>query len=151
MSITDETMWDYFLMLTDLELKEINKYKSSVEKDKDNPFTFKKLLGEIVISELFNKEEAIKAAKSFDNITINKNIPDEIKEISITNDIDLHIPKFLVENGLLKSSSEGRRLISSGAFKINDTKYENLDINSNELINKTIQLGKRKYFRIIQK
>tara|TARA_X000000368_G_scaffold243404_1_gene192423 strand:- start:28 stop:1230 length:1203 start_codon:yes stop_codon:yes gene_type:complete len=151
MSITDETMWDYFLMLTDLEINEINEYKSNVENKKENPFTLKKLLGDLIITELFNKEKAINASNSFENITVNKNMPDEIKEISIKNDVELHIPKFLVENGLIKSNSEGRRLISSGAFKINEEKYENLDINSKNLINKTIQVGKRKFIRIIKK
>ena len=47
MSIPDETMWDYFLMLTDLELDVINEYKSNVKNDKENPFKLKKILGDI--------------------------------------------------------------------------------------------------------
>ena len=120
MSIPDETMWDYFLMLTDLELDVINKYKSNVENDKENPFNLKKMLGELIITELFNNDEAAKAANSFENVTVNKNIPDEMEEIILENDISIHLPKFLADNGILKSSSEGRRLISSGGFKINN-------------------------------
>ena len=151
MSIPDETMWDYFLMLTDLELDVINEYKSNVENDKENPFNLKKMLGELIITELFNNEEAAKAANSFENLTVNKNIPDEIEEIIIKKDISIHLPKFLAENGILKSSSEGRRLISSGGFKINNEKYDKLDINSEDLIDKTIQIGKRNFVRIIKK
>jgi len=151
MSIPDETMWDYFLMLTDLELDVINEYKSNVENDKDNPFNLKKMLGELIITELFNNEEAAKAANSFENVTVNKNIPDGIEEIIIKNDISIHLPKFLAENGILKSSSEGRRLISSGGLKINNEKYDKLDINSKDLIDKTIQIGKRNFVRIIKK
>ena len=151
MSIPDETMWDYFLMLTDLELDVINEYKSNVENDKENPFNLKKMLGELIITELFNNEEAAKAANSFENLTVNKNIPDEIEEIIIKKDISIHLPKFLAENGILKSSSEGRRLISSGGFKIDNEKYDKLDINSEDLIDKTIQIGKRNFVRIIKK
>ena len=151
MSIPDETMWDYFLMLTDLELDVINEYKSNVENDKDNPFNLKKMLGELIITELFNNDEAAKAANSFENVTVNKNIPDEMEEIILENDISIHLPKFLAENGILKSSSEGRRLISSGGFKINNEKYDKLDINSEDLIDKTIQIGKRNFVRIIKK
>ena len=151
MSIPDETMWDYFLMLTDLELDVINEYKSNVENVKDNPFNLKKMLGELIITELFNNEEAAKAANSFENLTVNKNIPDEIEEIIIKKDISIHLPKFLAENGILKSSSEGRRLISSGGFKIDNEKYDKLDINSEDLIDKTIQIGKRNFVRIIKK
>ena len=151
MSIPDETMWDYFLMLTDLELDVINEYKSNVENDKENPFNLKKMLGELIITELFSNDDASKAANSFENVTVNKNIPDEIEEIILENDISIHLPKFLAENGILKSSSEGRRLISSGGFKINNEKYDKLDINSEDLIDKTIQIGKRNFLRIIKK
>ena len=151
MSIPDETMWDYFLMLTDLELDVINEYKSKVENDKENPFNLKKMLGELIITELFSNDDASKAANSFENVTVNKNIPDEMEEIIIKNDISIHLPKFLAENGILKSSSEGRRLISSGGFKINNEKYDKLDINSEDLIDKTIQIGKRNFLRIIKK
>ena len=151
MSIPDETMWDYFLMLTDLELDVINEYKGNVEKDKENPFKLKKMLGELIITELFSNDDASKAANSFENVTVNKNIPDEMEEIILENDISIHLPKFLAENGILKSSSEGRRLISSGGFKINNEKYDKLDINSEDLIDKTIQIGKRNFIRIIKK
>ena len=151
MSIPDETMWDYFLMLTDLELDVINEYKSNVKNDKENPFKLKKILGELIITELFDNDAAAKAANSFENVTVNKNIPDEMEEIILENDISIHLPKFLAENGILKSSSEGRRLISSGGFKINNEKYDKLDINSEELIDKTIQIGKRNFLRIIKK
>ena len=151
MSIPDETMWDYFLMLTDLELDVIIEYKSNVENYKVNPFNLKKMLGEFIITELFNNDAAAKAANSFENVTVNKNIPDEMEEIILENDISIHLPKFLAENGILKSSSEGRRLISSGGFKINNEKYDKLDINSEDLIDKTIQIGKRNFLRIIKK
>ena len=151
MSIPDETMWDYFLMLTDLELDVINEYKSNVENDNENPFNLKKMLGELIITELFDNDAAAKAANSFENVTVNKNIPDEMEEIILENDISIHLPKFLAENGILKSSSEGRRLISSGGFKINNEKYDKLDINSEDLIDKTIQIGKRNFLRIIKK
>ena len=151
MSIPDETMWDYFLMLTDLDLDVIDEYKSNVKNDKENPFNLKKMLGELIITELFNNDEAANAANSFENVTVNKNIPDEIEEIILKSDINIHLPKFLAENDILKSSSEGRRLISSGGFKINNEKYDKLDINSDDLIDKTIQVGKRNFIRIIKK
>ena len=151
MSIPDETMWDYYLMLTDLEIKEIENFKNDVKADKENPFNLKKQLGNLILTELFDVQTATKAYESFENITINKNIPDEIENIAINSNIELHLPKFLLDNNIIKSNSEGRRLISSGAFKINDEKYEDLDINSDALIDKTLQIGKRNFVRIIKK
>ena len=151
MSLPDNVMWEYFLMLTDLDIKEIDSLKDSVEKDKENPFNIKKLLGELVIKDIFDDNTANKAAKTFEDLTINKNTPEIITEISLKNNEEIHLPTFLTENKILKSNSEARRLINSGGFKINDQKYNDLDINSSKLIDNTIQVGKRNYFRIIKK
>ncbi len=151
MSLPDNVMWEYFLMLTDLDIKEIDSLKDAIEKDKENPFNIKKLLGELVIKDIFDDNTANKAAKTFEDLTINKNIPEIITEISLKNNEEIHLPTFLTENKILKSNSEARRLIDSGGFKINDQKYNDLDINSSKLIDNTIQVGKRNYFRIIKK
>ena len=151
MSLPDNVMWEYFLMLTDLDIKEIASLKDSVEKDNENPFKIKKLLGELIIKEIFDTNTSKKAAKSFEDLTIKKNIPEIITEISLKDDEEIHLPNFLTKNKVLKSNSEARRLINSGGFKINDKKYQDLDINSKNLINNIIQVGKRNYYRIIRK
>ena len=150
MSIPDEVMWDYFVMLSDLDLKEINETKELVSADKMNPFELKKSLGRIVTNEIYNEEESEKAEESFNNLTIKKNIPDDIAETSIEEG-EVHIPNLLTDNQITSSNSEARRIITSGGFKINDIKYTELDVSSKELIESTLQIGKRKFLRIIKK
>jgi len=150
MSIPDEVMWDYFVMLSDLDLKEINETKELVSADKMNPFELKKSLGKIVTNEIYNEEESEKAEESFNNLTIKKNIPDDIAETYIEEG-EVHIPNLLTDNQITSSNSEARRIITSGGFKINDIKYTELDVSSKELIESTLQIGKRKFLRIIKK
>ena len=151
MSIPDEIMWDYFTMLTDLELSEIDNFIKNVDKGDTNPFEYKKMLGKLVVTEIYDENSAQAAESSFENITINKNLPENMPEVSIETEIDVHLPNFLTENELTKSNSEARRLIESGSVKINDQKIEILDINTSELIGKTLQVGKRKFLRINKK
>ena len=151
MSIPDEIMWDYFTMLTDLELSEIDNFIQNVDKGDTNPFEYKKMLGKLVVTEIYDENSAQAAESSFENITINKNLPENMPEVSIETEIDVHLPNFLTENELTKSNSEARRLIESGSVKINDQKVEILDINTSELIGKTLQVGKRKFLRINKK
>ena len=151
MSIPDEIMWDYFTMLTDLELSEIDNFIQNVDKGDTNPFEYKKMLGNLVVTEIYDKNSAQAAESSFENITINKNLPENMPEVSIETEIDVHLPNFLTENELTKSNSEARRLIESGSVKINDQKVKLLDINTSELIGKTLQVGKRKFLRINKK
>ena len=150
MSIPDDVMWDYFVMLSDLELDEINETKQLVTSEQLNPFDVKKSLGKIITNEIFDEDLSKKAEESFNNITINKNIPDAIPEVNISSG-EVHLPTFLTENSLTKSNSEARRLITSGAFKIDDIKFLELDIKSEKLLGKTLQIGKRKFLRINNK
>ena len=150
MSIPDDVMWDYFVMLSDLELDEINETKQLVTSEQLNPFDVKKSLGKIITNEIFDEDLSKKAEESFNNITINKNIPDAIPDVNISAG-EVHLPTFLTENNLTKSNSEARRLIASGAFKIDDIKFLELDIKSEKLLGKTLQIGKRKFLRINNK
>ena len=151
MSIPDEIMWDYFTMLTDLEISEITDLRNNVDKGKTNPFEYKKMLGKLIVSEIYDENSALAAESSFENITINKNLPENMPETNIEDEIDVHLPNFLTENELTKSNSEARRLIESGSVKIDDQKVELLDINSSDLIGKTLQVGKRKFLKINKK
>jgi tyrosyl-tRNA synthetase len=146
MSIPDEIMWDYFTMLTDFELTEINEFKNSIDKGKENPFEIKKILGKYIVTDLYDDKLADTAQISFENITINKNTPDQIDSYKVPNETTLHLPKVFTELGITKSNSEARRLINAGSFKIEDQKITDLDVETDKLLNKTLQLGKRTFF-----
>jgi tyrosyl-tRNA synthetase len=150
MSIPDEVMWDYFLMLSDLELDEIEETKSLVADEKMNPFDVKKSLGKIITNELYDETLSTQAEQSFNDITINKNIPDVIPDAYIS-DGEVHLPNLLTENDITSSNSEARRIIASGGFKIDNVKYIELDISASQLDGKTLQIGKRKFLRINKK
>ena len=146
MSIPDEIMWEYFTMLTDLDLSEINELKDSVTSGNENPFEVKKILGGYIVTELYDAKYSESAKKSFENITINKNIPDEIDTYKAPIEDNLHLPKVFTDLGITKSNSEARRLITAGSFKVEDQKYTDLDIKTADLLNKILQLGKRTFF-----
>jgi len=146
MSIPDEVMWEYFTMLTDLEMSEIESLKKDITNENENPFNAKKLLGRLIVAELYNESKASEAEDSFKNLTINKNTPEEIDSYTIEKSDIVHLPKLLTDNGITKSNSEARRLISSGSFKIEDEKCNDVDISIDKILNKTLQLGKRKFF-----
>ena len=127
MSIPDESMWDYFTMLTDYESDEIKQFKTSVESGAKNPFDIKKMLGEVIVTELYDDNLSKEASLSFEAVTINKDLPDEIPNFTVNNQGAVHLPKLLTELGITKSNSDARRLITSGSFKIEGEKYVNLD------------------------
>ena len=148
MSIPDESMWDYFTMLTDYESDEIKKFKTNVDSGEMNPFEIKKMLGEVIVTELYDDNLAKEASFSFETVTINKDLPDEIPNFTVNDQGAVHLPKLLTELGITKSNSDARRLITSGSFKIEGEKFIDLDAEFTDIDNKNLQLGKRKYFSI---
>ena len=148
MSIPDDLMWDYFLMLTDYEPNQIQEFKSNIENGSENPFQIKKLLGELIVTELYNEKIANQASLSFKTVTIDKDMPDDIPNYTVSDTGLVHLPKLLTELGITKSNSDARRLITSGSFKIEGEKYLTLDAEFNDINDKNFQLGKRKYFSI---
>lgn len=145
MSIPDDVMWDYFLMLTDIPLSEIEDMKKNIDIG-ENPFEYKKQLGQLIVQDIYSKDEASNALEAFQNVTINKNIPEDIPiyDLNITGEV--HIPKILTEQGITTSNSEARRLITAGSFKIAGEKYTDLDIDFSKISGETLQVGKRNFF-----
>jgi len=145
MSIPDEVMWDYFLMLTDVPLNEIDEMKKNIDSG-ENPFEYKKQLGQLIVQDIYSKDEASNALEVFQNITINKNIPEDIPIYDLKITGEAHLPKILTEQNITSSNSEARRLITAGSFKIDGEKYTDLDVDFIEISGKTLQLGKRNFF-----
>ena len=145
MSIPDEVMWDYFLMLTDVPLNEIDEMKNNIDSG-ENPFEYKKQLGQLIVQDIYSKDEASNALEIFQNITINKNIPEDIPIYDLNVTGEVHLPKILTEQSITSSNSEARRLITAGSFKIDGEKYTDLDVDFIKISGKTLQLGKRNFF-----
>jgi len=145
MSIPDDVMWDYFLMLTDIPLSEIDEMKKHIDSG-ENPFEYKKQLGQLIVQDIYSKDEASTALEAFQNLTINKNIPEDIPIYDLNIAGEVHVPKILTEQGITTSNSEARRLITAGSFKIDGEKYTDLDVDFSEISGKTLQLGKRNFF-----
>jgi len=148
MSIPDEAMWEYYILLTDLSIEEIDELRNQVSSGTSNPFEIKKDLGKFIIQELFSNSEAEKAFDSFSSITIDKNVPEEMITITIPDSNQVHLPQLFVDNNITKSTSEARRLIKSKSVKIDDKVVETFDFNTKDIKNKHLQVGKRRFFEI---
>lgn len=127
MSVSDEVMNQWIPLLTD-------KNKES------NPMTRKKKMAFDIVEQLFDKEMAETCLKQFENRIQNREIPEEIAELSADNIIDvvLKVKKC--------SRSDAKRLIEQGGVKIDDVKASGDSIVAPGQI---IKVGKRDFCKII--
>jgi tyrosyl-tRNA synthetase len=128
MSISDEMMWRYYLLLTDLTPAEIEALKTSVASGKDHPLAVKKALARRIITDFHSADAAAQAQQNFEAQFQKKSVP-QVK--TIYQPYPLSQPKelfrVLVDLGEFTSNSEAQRKIKEGAVYVNtgDTEAAN--------------------------
>lgn len=146
MAIHDEYILNYFTLATNAALSEIEEIKKQFDNG-EHPMTIKKHLAQKIVTELHSEEDAAWAQEAFEKIVQNKELPDHVTEIKITNNQILD-EDFLVRHNLTNSKSEAKRLFEQGGIQINEQK-----INKENPIylqpNMIIRIGKRKIIKII--
>ncbi len=149
MSISDELMWRYYELLTDLSLDEIKALRKSTEDGERNPRDVKVELAKLIISDFHSAADAQKSEDEFNRIFKSKQAPEQIEEVSVESGL-WKLPRLLVDSGLAPSMAEARRLIEQGGVSVEGEKHSRADIElslSPELA-VLIQVGKRKFLRV---
>jgi len=80
MSISDELMFRYYELLTDVETEQIESWKREAREGKLNPRDLKAQLARIIVADFWGEELARKAADEFDRIFKHKDLPSEMEE-----------------------------------------------------------------------
>jgi tyrosyl-tRNA synthetase len=126
MSISDELMWEWYELLTDLTPAEIGSLRSKCANGEENPRNAKVNLAKLIIKDFHSPEAAAEAEKEFVERFRNKQRPTDIEECEIkAGEWDLR--KLLVRVGLASSTGEAKRFINDGAIKINDERQFSKD------------------------
>ncbi len=150
LSISDDLMWKYYLLLTDLSKKDIQEMKNKVEKGFLHPKEAKIFLALKIVSDFYSKEEAEKAKIRFEKLFSKKEKPEDIPTLEYKFEPENLFCKFLKDINALSSVSEARRVISQGGIEIEGEKITNPEIKMKELKLKefTLRVGKKKFFKI---
>jgi len=150
MSIPDELMWDYWELLTDLTIEEIEKMKKDVEAGILHPMEVKKQLAMYIVSRFYDEETAIKAKEHFERVHSKRELPEEIPEPELTIATEGKIPLYelIYKLKFAPSKSEARRLIKGGAVKIDGNKFTDPYFEVDLTKEFVLQVGKRKFARI---
>ncbi len=149
MSISDDLMWRYYELLTDLRVEEIASLREAAATGERNPRDLKVELAKLIITDFHSADDALKAEEEFNRIFKRKETPDEIEERSASS-ATWKLPRLLVETQLAPSMAEARRLITQGAVKIDGERRTQVD-DEIELEGERailIQVGKRRFLRV---
>lgn len=148
MSLSDETMWMYFELISFRSMAEIQDLYAAVEQGK-NPRDVKFLLAEELVERFHDREAAIMARENFIAQFQQGGIPDDLSEVILQAPAQgMLIANVLKAAGLTSSTSESMRMIDQGAVKIDGERVSDrqlIVLPGTEMI---MQVGKRRFAKV---
>ncbi len=151
MSISDELMWKYWVLLTDLTLSEVEGLKAEVVAGKLHPMEAKKKLARTIVAGFHGEAAALSADENWARMFQAGETAEDLEEVAVAfagvagpeaNQIKL--PKLLVAMGLAASGAEANRKIAEKAVRVDGDVVEGLLIPVGTLPARlTVRLGKR--------
>ena len=144
MSITDEMIVKYFRLAADASDEVLVKIESNLNDSSYNPRDAKRLLARSLVELYYDSDSALKAEDHFDEVIVNKSIPDDIPEFQIEGETSLVDAVFLSK--VVASKSEVRRLVKQGAVSIDGKKIDDAGFSLRS--GQVIKIGKRRFLKI---
>ena len=146
MSVSDETMMQYYDLLTTVPLEKVKK---------THPREAKMKLAISIVEQYHSSQQATDAQARFEKVFARREDPDDMPEIALSpdelKDGKIWVVKLAKLCSLDTSAAEVRRLIKQGGLKIDGSKIvdEGADVEVRE--GTVVQAGKRKFGRITLK
>ena len=152
MSISDEMIYDYFELVTDVGADKLARIKGQLDEKKTNPMVLKKRLGKEIVRMYSSEAEAEKACQEFERVFSKRELPEDIPIKHVEHDqAEMWIGHYLVQAGCAKSTSEVKRLIKQGGLYIDNERVADENLKVSVAGDKLVRLGKRRFFRIVGK
>ncbi len=152
MRVSDELMFRWYELLTDLKPSEVLQLKTDVQNKNKHPREVKVNLAKFLVQRFHSAAAAQNAEDEFNRIFVDKGMPDEIPEFE-THPEEIGLVQLMTKVGLSDSNGEATRLITGGAVsidqqKISDSKLK-LKLESGKKL--IIKDGKKKFTKVVVK
>ncbi len=149
LSIPDNLIYQYFELATNVTSQKLAEIKSHLADGDANPRDIKRELARTLVTMYHNKEAAEIAQQEFDNIFINKGLPDEIEELNIGEKKEINILDLIILVNFAPSKGEARRLVLQGGVSIDGNKISDVQSSISVSAGMILKVGKRKFIKLI--
>ncbi len=149
LSIPDNLIYPYFELATTVSNEKLKEIKNLLADRRSNPRDIKRELARTLVTMYHNKEAAETAQQEFDNIFINKGLPDEIEEFKVGANKEINILDLIILVNFAPSKGEARRLVIQGGVSIDGKKISNVQSNVSVKSGMILKVGKRKFIKLI--
>jgi tyrosyl-tRNA synthetase len=156
MSISDELMWKYWVLLTDLKQSEIEAMRAEVAAGKLHPMEGKKQLARTIVAGFHGEAAARSADENWARMFQQKGDSEDLEEVAVAytsvagaEASQIRLPKLLVAMGLAASGTEANRKIAEKAVRVDGDVVDSLLISARLPARLTVRLGKRAKVAVI--
>jgi len=149
LSIPDNLIYNYFELATNVSNQKLADVKTQLENGSVNPRDLKRELARTIVTMYHNQQAAETAQQEFDNIFINKGLPDEIEEFNVGNNKEINILDLIVLVNFAPSKGEARRLVQQGGVSIDGEKFNDVQQVVSIKSGMVLKVGKRKFIKLI--
>jgi tyrosyl-tRNA synthetase len=124
MSISDELMWRYYALLTDVGEDELSDLQARVARGDLHPRQAKVDLAVRIVSDFHSAGEANAAAAEFDRVHVQGALPADLKDVVVAfgGEPARALARVLVDAGLAASASDAGRRMQQGGVKLGGVK-----------------------------
>jgi tyrosyl-tRNA synthetase len=149
MSIPDEAMGEWFLLAAGLPAAAVAEIEEELASGAIHPGDTKRRLGREIVSIYHGAAAAIEAEAAFDRLFRQHDVPEDIADHTLPGEDPVRIPLLMNSAGLVSSNSEGRRMLSQGAVKLNGERVTAEELPAADLAGGVLQVGKRRFVRLV--
>jgi len=150
MSISDEMMWRYWELLTDVSMHDIGKMREDVGAGRAHTMSLKKDLARRIVTDFHSAAEASKAeedwAKQFQKDELPENLDVvtlPLSEVASNDGNGVRVDRLLVRSGLAESNSEANRKIKEKAVRVDGEVSTALTLQLKPGSELTLRLGRK--------
>ncbi|HEX5722485.1 MAG TPA: tyrosine--tRNA ligase [Acidimicrobiia bacterium] len=148
MSIPDDTMANWFPLVTELPEFEIDEILAGLANGTVHPRDAKRTLARRITATYHGEEAALAAEEEFDRVFRQGVLPDEIPMVALPTDDPINLASLLRDAGVVASAGEARRLITQGAVSADGQVVENEWVPRVDLEGIVLKIGKRRFLRL---
>jgi tyrosyl-tRNA synthetase len=149
MSVSDELMWRYIELLSFESLATIRKWRDEVAAGR-NPRDIKVALAQEIVTRFHDHAAAVNALADFEAQFKLGQVPEDIPERTLsTGGEPILFYQVLKQVGLTASTSEAMRMIEQGGVKLDGEKVSDKALKLSTGGPFVIQVGKRKFARVL--
>jgi tyrosyl-tRNA synthetase len=145
--IPDALIANWFELLTDIPMQEIDALAAAIEAGSKNPNEAKSELALNIVSQYHGEAAAQQAKIAESKIHSGGAIPEDAPEFSIAEE-ELPLLTLLQKVGAFSSNGEAKRMIQNGGVKFNQEKVADFKAMVQIVPQSVVQVGKRKFYKI---